>query len=100
MKKVMLILNFVMFVCSAQAYASDLPLFEALPLITTLGNTLGSPVSNAAAVKLKNGVDETQNPTVRRGTENWEESQISFFIVPAVSIGLVLLFLIFNRNKD
>jgi hypothetical protein len=102
MKKAILILNFVMLLVSAHVYANDLPLYKPFSLVTTLGfgNTFGLPLSNAMSVKLENGFNEAKDPAVRKGTENWEETQTSFFIVPAVAIGIIALFLIFNRNKD
>jgi len=82
MKKAILILNFIILLGSPHVHANDLPL------------------SNAMSPKLENGIAEAKDPAVRKGTENWEESQTSFFIVPAVAIGIIALFLIFNRNKD
>ena len=49
-------------------------------------------------VKKDEPYDEAKDPFLRKGTENMEESQISFFVMPAVAIGIVLLFLIFNRE--
>ena len=94
MKKSILILNFVMLLGSPHVYANDLTLYKPFSLVTTLG------FGNTLSVKLENGFDEAKGPAVRKGTENWEESQISFFIVPAVAIGIIALFLIFNKNKD
>jgi len=42
--------------------------------------------------------DESKDPTLRRGTENWEEPQNSFFIVPAVIVAGIALALFFNRK--
>lgn len=88
MKKAVLILNFVMLLVSSHVYANDFQLYKPFSL------------SDAMSVKLENGIGETKDAATRRGTENWEESQTSFFIVPGVAIGIVALFFIFNRNKD
>ena len=50
--------------------------------------------------KVKKGetYDEAKDPFLRKGTENVEESQISFFVIPAVVVGIILLFLFFNRE--
>ncbi|NOT12283.1 MAG: hypothetical protein HOP23_10715 [Methylococcaceae bacterium] len=52
------------------------------------------------ALLVKTGVpyDESKDPTLRRGTENWEESQWSFYVVPALFIGVIALILFFNRK--
>ena len=49
-------------------------------------------------VKKGEAYDEAKDPFLRKGTENMEESQISFFVIPAVAIGIALLFLFFNRE--
>ena len=102
MKKAILILNFVMLLGSGHVYANGFALYKPFSLVATLGldNTFGLSLPNGMSVKLESRVDEANNPAARRGTENWEESQTSFFIVPAVSIGLIALLLFFNRNKD
>ena len=54
------------------------------------------------ALWVKTGVpyDESKDPTLRQGTENWEESQWSFYIVPALFIGVIALVLFFNKNNE
>lgn len=49
-------------------------------------------------VKKGGPYDEAKDPFLRKGTENVEESQISFFVIPAVVVGIILLFLFFNRE--
>jgi len=88
MKKAVLILNFVMLLGNSHVYANDLSLYKPFSL------------PDAMSIKLENGLGEAKDAASRRGTENWEESQTSFFIVPGVAIGIVALFFIFNRNKD
>ena len=55
---------------------------------------------NLKAVSVKRGqpYDETKDPTMRKGTENWEQEQGSFFTVPAVVLGIIGAFLFFNRK--
>jgi hypothetical protein len=43
--------------------------------------------------------DESKDPALRRGTENWDAPQGSFFAIPAVVVGVIALFLFFNREK-
>jgi hypothetical protein len=49
-------------------------------------------------VKKGEPYDEAKDPFLRKGTENVEESPISFFVIPAVVVGIILLFLLFNRE--
>ena len=49
-------------------------------------------------VKKRESYDEAKDPFLRKGTENVEESQASFFVIPAVVVGIILLFLVFNRE--
>jgi hypothetical protein len=49
-------------------------------------------------VKKEETYDEAKDPFLRKGTENEQESQISFFVIPAVVVGIVLIFLFFNRE--
>ncbi len=43
-------------------------------------------------------LDESKDPSRRRGTENWEEPQSSFFILPGVVLGIIALAWFFNRD--
>ena len=52
---------------------------------------LGVPISGVLAVdgsinksQQKNIYDESKDANLPRGTENWEQSQSSFFIVPGI----------------
>ena len=49
-------------------------------------------------VKKGEPYDKAKDPFLRKGTENVEESQASFFVIPAVVVGIILLFLFFNRE--
>jgi hypothetical protein len=51
------------------------------------------------AVKKDAPFDESKDPALRKGTENWEEPQGSFFAIPAVVVGIIALFVFFNREK-
>ena len=42
--------------------------------------------------------NESKSQSSHRGTENTDESQTSFFVVPAIVVGLSLAFLFFNRK--
>lgn len=44
--------------------------------------------------------DESKDPALRKGTENTEQPQGSFFAVPALVLGLVGLVLFLNRDKN
>lgn len=57
---------------------------------------------SARSLNIKSGqpYDETKDPALRRGTENWEQSQQSFFIIPGIVFGIIAVFLLFNRNTS
>jgi hypothetical protein len=55
--------------------------------------------SQHLSVKKSVPYDESKDPTLRNGTENWEEPQGSFFAIPALIVGAIALFLFFNREK-
>ena len=72
--------------------------FSALNLTGGIGfdSTLDWP--QPFTVKKAEPYDEAKDPFLRKGTENVEESQASFFVIPAVVVGMILLFLFFNRE--
>ncbi|CAG7857377.1 hypothetical protein MCAMS1_02174 [biofilm metagenome] len=54
---------------------------------------------NAIQIKQNEPYDEKKDPALRKGTENEEMPQGSFFAVPGFIIGIALVFLFFNREK-
>jgi hypothetical protein len=60
-------------------------------------NTLNWP--QQFSVKKNVPYDESKDSALRRGTENWDQPQGSFFVMPAFIFGLILVFLFFNREK-
>ncbi|MBK8816639.1 MAG: hypothetical protein IPN42_14565 [Methylococcaceae bacterium] len=62
-------------------------------------NSIFSPV-NTLLIKSGEKYDESKDPALRRGTENTEQPQSSFFAIPATIIGIIGLVLFFNRNKE
>lgn len=54
---------------------------------------------NAISTKKGERYDESKDPALRRGTENWEEPQGSYFAIPALIVGVIGLVLFFNRDK-
>jgi hypothetical protein len=55
--------------------------------------------SSINKVQKKLTYDEAKDATLRRGTENWEQSQSSFFVVPGIFLTVVGLALFFSRKK-
>ena len=55
--------------------------------------------SSINKVQKKLTYDEAKDATLRRGTENWEQSQSSFFVVPCIFLSVVGLALFFSRKK-
>jgi hypothetical protein len=62
------------------------------------GDNITLTRSDAISTKKGGSYDESNDPALRKGTENWEEPQGSFFIIPAVVIGLIVIVLFFNRK--
>ena len=88
------------------------PLTQASPYYNAELNVLdffssGVAVFNSTStwpqkLLVKSGVpyDASKDPTLRQGTENWEESQWSFYVVPALFIGVIALVLFFNKKNE
>jgi hypothetical protein len=57
-------------------------------------------LSRSSAISTKRGekYDAAKDPALRRGTENWEEPQGSYFAIPALVIGVIGIVLFFNRE--
>jgi hypothetical protein len=72
--------------------------FSALNLASGIGFDSKQRWPQPLTVKKGEAYDEAKDPFLRKGTENVEESQVSFFVIPAVVIGIILLFLVFNRE--
>jgi hypothetical protein len=70
--------------------------FSALNFTSGFDSKLNWP--QPFTVKKGTPYDEAKDPFLRKGTENVEESQVSFFVIPAVVVGIILLFLFFNRE--
>ena len=49
-------------------------------------------------IKREKPYDEAKDPALRKGTENWEQPQSSFFLVPGVIAAIIALALFFNRD--
>lgn len=84
-----------------QAYADNKPVLNATDLFTIQNYGDNFTLSRSNIINLKKGekYDETKDPALRKGTENWEQPQSSFLAIPAAVIGLIALFLFFNRDK-
>ena len=72
--------------------------FSVLNLASGIGFETRQKWPQPFTVKKGEPYDEAKDPFLRKGTENVEESQVSFFVIPAVVIGIILLFLVFNRE--
>jgi hypothetical protein len=72
--------------------------FSVLNLASGIGFETRQNWTQPFTVKKDEPYDEAKDPFLRKGTENVEESQVSFFVIPAVVIGIILLFLVFNRE--
>jgi hypothetical protein len=72
--------------------------FSVLNLASGIGFETRQNWPQPFTVKKGEPYDEAKDPFLRKGAENVEESQVSFFVIPAVVIGIILLFLVFNRE--
>jgi len=72
--------------------------FGALNLTSGIGVDCKQNWPQPVTAKKAEPYDEAKDPFLRKGTENVEESQASFFVLPAVVIGIIVLFLFFNRE--
>lgn len=85
---------------SIEVSANNLSNLITPKLITEIngGNNFTFSQTNTISVKSGEKYDETKDPALRSGTENWEEPQGSFFAIPAAVVGIILIFLFFNRD--
>jgi hypothetical protein len=72
--------------------------FSALNLTGGIGFDSKQNWLQPFTVKKAEPYDEAKDPFLRKGTENVEESQISFFAIPVVVVGIVLIFFFFYRE--
>jgi hypothetical protein len=54
--------------------------------------------SGVIAVKRGQPYDAAKDPALRKGTENWEQEQGSFFTIPALVLGVIGVIVFFNRK--
>ncbi|MSS76089.1 MAG: hypothetical protein EXR90_04230 [Methyloglobulus sp.] len=85
---------------SYQVAANTSSNFKSSALFDRLSYDHNSTLTRLDTISTKKGgsYDESTDPALRKGTENWEEPQGSFFIIPAVVIGLIVIVLFFNRK--
>ena len=72
--------------------------FSPLNLTNGIGFDSKQNWPQTLTVKKGEAYDEAKDPILRKGTEHVDESQASFFVIPAVVVGIILLFLFFNRE--
>ncbi len=63
------------------------------------GDNFSFAQTNTISTKSGEKYDEPKDPALRKGTENWEEKQGSYFAIPALVIGIMALVLFFNRGS-
>jgi hypothetical protein len=105
LKKLMLRLSLLLVLGSSpltqasNLYNTDFKLFDFFSRGVTVFDSQ-SHWPQALLVKTGAPYDEAKDPALRQGTENWEESQWSFYVVPAVFIGVIALVLFFNKKNE
>jgi hypothetical protein len=83
-----------------QVSANSLSNLISPKLLTEISDRNNFSFSQTNTISVKSGekYDESKDPALRSGTENWEEPQGSFFAIPAAVLGIILIFLFFNRD--
>ena len=72
--------------------------FSALNFASGIGFNSKLNWPQLFTVKKGEPYDEAIDPFLRKGTENVDESQASFFVIPAVVVGIILIILFFKRE--
>jgi hypothetical protein len=103
LKKLMLSLSLLFILTSSPLTQASTPYnidFKGFDFFSNGVTGFDSQFHWPQALLVKSGApyDESKDPALRRGTENWEESQWSFYVVPALFIGVIALVLFFNRK--
>lgn len=102
-KQIIPFLGFVIYLCSITSFQVSAninatintpDLFAKLSYVDS--NTFFAP--NMISTKRGEKYDESKDPALRKGTENWEQTQGNFWIIPAIVVGLIFAVLFFNRN--
>ena len=85
---------------SSPIYANS-RLDNAASLFSTFDSTgnLTKAPTNGLFIKRGEKYDETKDPALRRGTENTEQPQSSFFAIPAIVLGIIGVVLFLSREK-
>jgi hypothetical protein len=102
-KQVLSSLSVIIFLSGVPSYqvaANTSANFKTSDLFASLsyGDNITLTRSDMITTKKGGSYDESNDPALRKGTENWEEPQGSFFIIPAVVVGLIVIVLFFNRK--
>jgi hypothetical protein len=85
-----------------QASANSGPHFNASALFSGFdyGDSLTlSHTNTPISTKRDEKYDESKDPALRKGTENWEQPQGSFWAIPAAVVGLILIIMFLTRNN-
>ncbi|CAA9892036.1 conserved hypothetical protein [Candidatus Methylobacter favarea] len=100
-KQLILILSIILVLGSvpmSEVFADSNSDFSELNFTRGIGFDSKLDWPHPFTVKKEESYDEAKDPLFRKGTENVEESQVSFFVIPAVMIGIILVFMLFNRE--
>jgi hypothetical protein len=87
-------------VANFQACANIIPTINTLDSFPSFNHrdNLMTAKSRPISVKKDGGYDESKDPALRKGTENWEEPQGSFFVIPALVLALIAIVLFFSKK--
>lgn len=93
-------LKYLVLLLTLSGFPAQLVLASPSSFFNDRANSLTDVTIDGFQVKKGEPYDEKKDPALRRGTENWEQSQGGYFVIPGVLVGIIGLFLYFNRDKS
>jgi hypothetical protein len=103
-KRVFLSLSIVILlsgVPNVHAVANASIIFQSAELSPKLGFGDNVMLTRREMFSTKKGAayNESKDPALRKGTENWEQDQGGFWVIPAIVAVLILIIVFFTREQ-
>lgn len=98
-KKILSSLSIILVLGSEPISANSNIDIKALDFISHINFDNSLEWKHSLTLKKGASYEESKDPALRQGTENWEEPQGSFFAIPAAVLGVIVLVLFFTREK-
>lgn len=100
-KKIILIFQVILLLGSVPVTgfsATSIIDFKMLNFTNDIGLDNQLNAAQSFTVKNETAYLEAKDPFLRQGTQNSEESQVSFFVIPAIVASLSVIFFFFKRK--